>query len=1411
MRVALASFAAVLALSGCGRDFPFLATDAEAELRFVPENRDLYAGQAFRFSLALTTGGQTATVDPAEAELSAEPPDLAQIRADGTGVALAAGEGLLVARARGLEATTPVRVRAERLAGIEVAPAALALAAGERGQIAVTGRLEGGARLDLSDGDSGTVYLSSEPGRVAVTRNGEAVALAAGSAAITVRHAEFTETVAVEVTAGPPVFTSIRIEPATVTLNQGEVAAFDVVGVPDQGPAVSILSDRALGLSVTPADLATVDSPGRIRGLNGGAGRLVARLGNREAVATVEVRATMPLDPVLLEVDPGSLELALGDLASVRVTAFFSDGSARDVTRDSGYVSGNPRVARIEPDGRIRAVGVGNAEIEVRFGGISARLNVRVNPGSATVVGLEIRPSSILAEVGNETAVNVLARFSDGTTRPIGQDPGANIRSADEGIARWTGRSVEGVRPGSTLLIAEFSGVATAAPVTVRAGSNPLVRIQLVPPTSLLVGETAPVRVVGVLADGTTVDVTGEADLSLRTLNARLASVVPPTSIRGVAPGTARLRAELRGLTSDATVLVRADSAVELTFAPASLTLNPSEVGAASLFARFASGAEVDVSNDPSVLLSATAPVVVFRGAAGLVIFGLFPGQGTVRAEFQGVQANLPVTIRAPGDPVVRIAVEPDRVTVQQGASASIRVVSFTQIGVRTNISADPSLTFTGGPRVRVRPAPNGTLVVEGLSPGPETVRFRFQGLEAILNVNVTAAPPSPILALIVSLSPTTVQVDTTVNFTVQARRADGTTTSVTNDANLRVTVQPTSLARLDGPGRLRTLGDGSGTVNFELNGVRASVLLTVTPRVVGLTVTPASPLLLTVGETAQLQVIEQLSNMTTRPAPMPTFSLAPAPGPVTVSATGLVTATTAGPGTITVRSSGFSADVQVLVRILTPTLTRLDPAAIAVDAGPTTIAAEGTGFQPGSVVLINGRPVPTNVISPTRVVFTNAGPVFQTPGDVGVEVRNAAGTSNRLVLRIGERPRVQSFSPSSLIAGFSVQLTVLGENLSGVRLSGAPLTFGPITVNPGGTQATTTVSAGASAAAGPVTVTARNDFGVTTFTITVVAPRTGLTLSAGQGINLSGTNSFTSINLGAGSVVTTSGTDPVVLLVSGNVFLGTGSRILLGGSNGVSGQSGGDGGDAGPGGAGGGGGGAGMGAPAPGGIGSPDGDDAAASSGSGTRGGDGGGDGGGTGAGGVCAPGGGGGGRGGRGGSGGAPSGIGSGGAGGSAGSGSAFGGGTGGGGGSTCGAPVGGGGGGGGGTLVIQVATGSQILVAGEIVANGGNGGFGQIGTAVGSGGGGGGSGGRVELIAPTGAVVVGGSGRILARGGTGGLADRGHGGGGGAGGLVKLVGTTVSAPTNRLDVEGGTGGASSRGFRGQNGQPGRIDINP
>jgi hypothetical protein len=150
-------------------------------------------------------------------------------------------------------------------------------------------------------------------------------------------------------------------------------------------------------------------------------------------------------EPVRIEVDPPTLELAPLEEVQLQVTAVFSDETRADRTAASSgttYTVGDPTIATATVGGLVRGLAPGDTEVTVRWSGLSARVacSVQAPGGLPTIVISEImyHPATendrdeyleIHNRGGRRIELNGY-RFTEGvkfTFPEVGIDPGAYL------------------------------------------------------------------------------------------------------------------------------------------------------------------------------------------------------------------------------------------------------------------------------------------------------------------------------------------------------------------------------------------------------------------------------------------------------------------------------------------------------------------------------------------------------------------------------------------------------------------------------------------------------------------------------------------------------------------------------------------------------------------------------------------------------------------------------------------------------------------------------------------------------------------------------------------------------------------------------------------------------------------------
>ncbi len=137
------------------------------------------------------------------------------------------------------------------------------------------------------------------------------------------------------------------------------------------------------------------------------------------------------------------------------------------------------------------------------------------------------------------------------------------------------------------------------------------------------------------------------------------------------------------------------------------------------------------------------------------------------------------------------------------------------------------------------------------------------------------------------------------------------------------------------------------------------------------------------------------------------------------------------------VPGGGSSSASSFLITNPVPTLSSVLPAALSVGASGAVVTLQGSGFLPGSTVLVNGAARTTSVASGTQLSFVATAADTSTGTTLQVAVQNAApggGISSSVSLPVNNPvPSIASVSPSIIAFGTAAPTTV---TLTGVNFA---------------------------------------------------------------------------------------------------------------------------------------------------------------------------------------------------------------------------------------------------------------------------------------------------------------------------------------------------------------------------------------
>ncbi|MCB9651858.1 MAG: Ig-like domain-containing protein [Deltaproteobacteria bacterium] len=607
--------------------------------------------------------------------------------ADWDGVAvfgLSTGTTSLRAIYRGLLASAQIQVSDPTvvLLGIQLnAPPQLQV--GLREPLGVFAFFSDGSIVDITN-DPQLTLTSDNPSVASI--NGTLVqGVSAGTALLAAFYQGAQSTARITVVGTTDPITSIRFQPASLTLDVGQRATVRIIGTRASGAQVNLTADPQLSLTPAgPVGIALIGADLEVVGTAQGNGRVAASYLGLTASLPVTVQSTTPTIVQIQILAPG--QLARGTTGMYLVVALFSDGNATDITNDPQLVmSAQPPIVSFTP-GLILAQQVGTTQITASYQGLTSTVSLTVTATSDTVVGLTFQPSSLSLNVNQRATVQLIATFASGATADVTFDPLVNYSISGPILPSPSpgGIDILAQAAGTAQIGASYRGQSTTLNIVITGGGATVTRLFLIAPANLDLGSDSDYQVVAEFSDGTSLDVTldplTQVFVEDPSIFSAAGGVLTPIQV-----GTTRLGVTYQGFSAQRSInVVNNNPFTSIRFQPASLTLNVGQSGQVEVIARRNNGATENVTALTS--FNPSGPINLGPAGTSLSVLAVGPGQGRVGADFNGLTATLLVRITGSVAPVIT-TLTPD--AVARGSASRVIQVDGTGFGAGDEVVVD--------------------------------------------------------------------------------------------------------------------------------------------------------------------------------------------------------------------------------------------------------------------------------------------------------------------------------------------------------------------------------------------------------------------------------------------------------------------------------------------------------------------------------------------------------------------------------------------------------------------------------------------------------------------------------------------------------------------------------------------------
>lgn len=771
----------LLLLSGCSRQEPlFIGDDAPAVapyLEVVPTTAEVNVGTSQAFTayrvdpIAQTREDVTASVTWTSASSS-----IASINTGGTATGLAAGSSVIQARSAELTAFANLAVSNETLTSVQIFPVeSVALVGMERNFEAIA-LFANGRTQNITDD---ATWSSNNTVVADVVSEGLVTALSQGTATLEATFGGITSNASLAVLNAT--VDAFSVSPPVATIETKTSETFSANLLLSSGDTIDI--SEQVTWSTTDGTVATVNnqngSKGIATGLSSGTANIVASVSFANITLADSASLTV-VSPTLqsLEVTPANVNVPAGTVGSLVATAYYSDNSARDVTRDTYWNSSDNGIVFIESTGTQagfgQALAPGSATVTARFGGLSEQAAITVS--NANLTAIQVTPPLANIAIGTTTGFFATGIFSDGSSRDITAE--VSWESANTAIARIDESGLAyGINVGSTSISASYQNQQGDAEITVTNAT--ITGIEVSPALHRIqVGSIQPYTAVALFSNGQRYDITRLAYWASDT-----PSVVEiDRSGRAIAigAGNATINAAFKGQNDSALAVVTDTSLKSLLVIPKKLDLQVETQQAYSAVAFYTDHIE-DVTATASWRSSDTQLATVSNqiGTKG-VVQTLSPGQVEISASFEDQSDSGELIISAPT--ITAIDVNCAETIIQAGNKTFCEAIASYSDGHKQDITVEAQWQSSASNIAAVENAEIDRVAgrVTGIRAGSADIIAALSGLTGSQTVTVNNAA---LQSIAVTSNETTLTVGDTEQFFATGTYSDGSTDDLTRSA----------------------------------------------------------------------------------------------------------------------------------------------------------------------------------------------------------------------------------------------------------------------------------------------------------------------------------------------------------------------------------------------------------------------------------------------------------------------------------------------------------------------------------------------------------------------------------------------------------------------------------------------------
>ncbi|MEP5765915.1 MAG: Ig-like domain-containing protein [Halieaceae bacterium] len=492
----------------------------------------------------------------------------------------------------------------------------------------------------------------------------------------------------------------LQVEPGSVEGPAGSSLRLRATAFYDNGLSVDVT--RRSSWQSADKTVAVVRASGAQAGLSGllSEGQTTITANFSGVVREVPVTVT-PAQLLELFIQPEDPSVPLGRSQQFEAWGVYSDGSQgplfeqgragllRSLTDSVTWTSSDDDIASINTTGLAQSVAVGTTSIGAAYQGLSTSTGMEVT--AATITQLVITPAFNEGPAGTESQLKATATYSDNSQRDVTRDvewSTANSAVATVGPAGKLSFLAEG----TTTIFGKLQGAPTAE-AEARTTPALLETIVLTPdPLSLRVGDSGQMLATGTYSDGSTADVTDEADWT--TGDPGIATVDAGGLVSGVAEGAARVKASIAEVAGTADVNVRPATLTSIQIEPGAVDAPAGTEGRLRATGYYSDGSQQDLTAVATWDSADEAVAVVGNGD----VYGgelKLKATGTTEVGAALGAVSNKITVKVTAAILESIDVQPAVASIPRGTQQQYTATGEYSDGSYRQLNDDPGLIWT--------------------------------------------------------------------------------------------------------------------------------------------------------------------------------------------------------------------------------------------------------------------------------------------------------------------------------------------------------------------------------------------------------------------------------------------------------------------------------------------------------------------------------------------------------------------------------------------------------------------------------------------------------------------------------------------------------------------------------------------